>query len=98
MPFLMESFPVRPPPEAPMESPVVVTPRRRPVLPPRQRAHLWILGGLTLLGFVLRFSMLDRPTVWSDETTVWATSGGTYRHAVESAGHLLSPLHTQLEW
>src|SRR4051794_31946373 len=80
------------PPPAPDMS---VTPSRSS----RSRSHLYILLLLTIVGGVIRFTKLDQPSIWGDESN-------TYSRVCNDFGELLTllerdgfaPLHYELDW
>ncbi len=57
------------------------------------------LAAITLLGGVLRFSFIERPSLWGDEAATFSRISGTYRQMLErleDAG--FPPFHYQLYW
>src|ERR1019366_10521918 len=74
------------------------------VLPPvdsntRRNWAMPILGVLTLLGAIIRFSYLNRPCLWGDEAMVYWRTCGTYADLLEVLQRDgFGPLHYELQW
>lgn len=63
------------------------------------RGHWIALIAIILFGAILRFICLDRPTLWGDETAVWARTVGPFRDLLETNrvdGFM--PLHYEFYW
>lgn len=91
-------------PVAPPEpvSPQAVADRADPAPPARQRDR-WIVPALlllTVLAGVLRFTALDRPPIWGDESATYGRISGTHRELLDqlSDDSFFTPLHYELYW
>jgi hypothetical protein len=63
------------------------------------RNRLWILLGITLVGGVLRFALLDRPPLWADEAYTYSRVCGTYREMLDVLKYDgFPPLHYEAYW
>jgi hypothetical protein len=63
------------------------------------RNRLWILLGITLMGGVLRFALLDRPPLWADEAYTYSRVCGTYREMLDVLKYDgFPPLHYEAYW
>jgi hypothetical protein len=63
------------------------------------RGHWVALIAIILFGAILRFICLDRPTLWGDESAVWARTVGSFRDMLETNrvdGFM--PLHYEFYW
>ncbi len=64
-----------------------------------ERYSLWVLLLLTALGGLLRFSALDRPSVWGDEAATWSRVCGSYQQMLTHLRYAgFMPMHYQLSW
>lgn len=64
-----------------------------------ERYSLWVLLLITVVGGVLRFSAMGRPSVWGDEAATWSRVCGSYQQMLTHlrfAGFM--PMHYQLSW
>jgi|GEM_PF-6735455 len=65
----------------------------------RSKRHLWILLALTILGAVLRFSFINRPQIWGDESATWSRVCGSYQQMLDTIRNAgFTPTHYQLTW
>jgi hypothetical protein len=63
------------------------------------RNRRWILLGITLVGGVLRFALLDRPPLWADEAYTYSRVCGTYREMLDVLKYDgFPPLHYEGYW
>jgi hypothetical protein len=72
----------------------------RPTDSPFRIRGVWlVLVTLTLLAGVLRFSALDRPTIWGDEAATAGRVIGSYQELLDQlADGSFTPLHYQAVW
>lgn len=87
-------------PLSPAASPTPATPVRSiPRAAFRDRLTFPLLLLLTLIAGVLRFSALDRPSVWGDEAATYGRVGGTYQELLDQlADSSFPPVHYDAEW
>jgi len=63
----------------------------------RRHLVLLLLCAFTLIGGALRFTALDRPSLWGDEAATYRRISGTYRQLLDSLRDAwFPPLHYQL--
>ena len=54
---------------------------------------------LTLIGGVLRFTQLDKPTIWGDEAATYGRVAGTYQQMLDQlVDASFPPLHYEIDW
>ena len=68
-------------------------------MPSRNRLTLTLLFLLTLIAGALRFTALDKPSVWGDEGNTYGRVAGTYQDLLNQLSDaVFPPLHYELEW
>lgn len=65
----------------------------------RDRLVIPLLVLLTLIAGVLRFTALDRPTIWGDEAATYGRVAGSYQELLDQlVNAMFTPLHYELTW
>lgn len=65
----------------------------------RDRVTIPLLLLLTLIAGTLRFTALDRPTIWGDEAATYGRVAGTYQELLDQlVNAMFTPLHYELTW
>ena len=60
---------------------------------------LFLLALLTLIAGILRFTALDRPSLWGDEAWTFSRVCGSYRDMLDLVSFAgFAPLHYELYW
>lgn len=66
---------------------------------PRDRLTLPLLLLLTVVAGLLRFTALDRPSIWGDEAATYGRVAGEYQQLLDQLYNAaFPPLHYELEW